>query len=389
MILYFSYSLKMSKHITKKSVAIAMCVPLNPEAEVNTHYVCTVNGCNSTLSALKGSNITAHMEAKHAEIFKKRCAKATLSNVNGQEMEIRRMELIQNLTETVTLNGRPLALLYDSGMRKLIRKEVEELKKSGYGTGFYDEKKCPSVVLEHISYLSSEIISAIKMEIKNGLLSIMVDIGSRNGRDILGISTQYMRDGRIIIRSLGMILLNVAHTALNIKNEILACLKIFDIKPSQVVSITSDNASNMLAMIKSFNRELDDNSDESGSGDTTEQEDSDLAENDFLLDANHDVFLYGVSEDEVEKVVDEYHALHSLNDADIEAERRNAEANEILEETSHYLNLLKDLQNEFVLHTLNTSGIKCAAHTLQLAIKSSLRSAKIGISKSSSQIGQC
>lgn len=68
-----------------------------------------------------------------------------------------------------------------------------------------------------------------------------------------------------------------------------------------------------------------------------------------------------------------------MTDADIEAERRNADASEILEEKSHYFNLLKDLQNEFVLHTLNTSGIKCAAHTLQLAIKSALKSAKIGI----------
>lgn len=210
----------MSKQVTKKSVAFDMCVPLNPEAEVITHYVCNVNECNSTLSALKGSNITAHMEAKHAEIFKKRWAKAKLSNVNEEEMEIRRMELIQNLTETVTRNRRPLAYLYDSGLRNLIRKEVEELKKSGYGAGLYDDQKCPPVILERISYLSSEIVNAIKV------------------------------DGRIIIRSLGMILLNVSHTALNVQNEILACLKLFDIKTSQVVSITSDNASNMLVMIK-------------------------------------------------------------------------------------------------------------------------------------------
>lgn len=298
----------MSKQVTKKSVAFDMCVPLNPEAEVITHYVCNVNECNSTLSALKGSNITAHMEAKHAEIFKKRWAKAKLSNVNDEEMEIRRMELIQNLTETVTRNGRPLAYLYDSGLRNLIRKEVEELKKSGYGAGLYDDQKCPPVILERISYLSSEIINAIKVEIKDSLLSLMVDIGSRNGRDILGISAQYMRDGRIIIRSLGMILLNVSRTALNVKNEILACLKLFDIKTSQVVSITSDNASNMLAMIKSFNRELDDNSDESSSGASTEQGASDLQENDFLLNESSEVFLYGVSEDEVEKVVDNYNA---------------------------------------------------------------------------------
>lgn len=363
----------MPKCVTKISVALGMCVPLNPKAEKHTHYVCIENECNSTLSALKSSNIIVHMEAKHAEIFKKRWAKAALPNINGEEMEIRRMELIQTLTETVTRNSRPFALLNDSGFRKLIRKELEVLTEAGYGIGFTNgDEKCPPVVLEHIRNLSTEIMNAIKLEIKGLHLSLMVDIGSRNGRDILGISTQYMRDGRITIRSLGMILLSDAHTALNVKNKILACLHTFDINPSQIVSITTDNASNMLAMIKSFNQELDGADKEGDNGDSVNND----SENDFPSDAN---YVYDIRIDEIERIVDEYHTVNLMTNTEIEAERRNAEAYEILEETSNYLNLLKDLQNEFILHTLNTSGIKCAAHTLQLAIKSALKSARIGI----------
>lgn len=56
------------------------------------------------------------MESRHAEIFKKRYNDAVLkTNINGEEMETRRLQFIQNLTETVTINGRPLAHLYDSG----------------------------------------------------------------------------------------------------------------------------------------------------------------------------------------------------------------------------------------------------------------------------------
>lgn len=163
-----------------------------------------------------------------------------------------------------------------------------------------------------------------------------------------------------------MILLSEAHTAENIKNKMLACLKIFDIKASQIVSITTDNASNMIAMIKSFNQVADNSSDEDDNADNEN-------ENDFL---NND---FDVPIEEIEKIIDEYRAFNLMADAEIEAERRNIEAAEILEDTSHYLNLLKELENEFILYTLNTSGIKCAAHTLQLTIKNALESTKIGV----------
>lgn len=362
----------MSKPVTKISIAMGMCVPLNPKAVTNTHYICKVNDCNSTLSAVKSSNITLHMETRHSETFKERFENAKLSNVDKADMETRRLDLIQSWTQSVTRDGRPLSLLYDAGFRRVNRKEVETLKKAGYGNGLSCVDRCPPVVYDHIRYLSAQVIDAIKIEIKDLLLSIMVDIGSRNGRDILGISIQYMYNGRVHIRSLGMILLCESHTAENIKNKMLACLKIFDIKASQIVSITTDNASNMISMIKSFNRVTDDSSGQ-------DDDDTPDSENDSSNNVNDNDNYFDVQIEEIERIIDEYRAINSMSDAEIEAERRNVEAAEILEDTSHYLNLLKELGNEFILYTLNTHGIKCAAHTLQLAIKNALKSSKIAI----------
>lgn len=110
----------MPQPVTKVSIALQLCVPVKAITDKNNYYVCKVNGCNSTLSASNTSNIRAHMESQHAEIFKKRYNDAVLSSkTNAEELETRRLEFIQNLTETVTINGRPLAHLYDSGMRKL------------------------------------------------------------------------------------------------------------------------------------------------------------------------------------------------------------------------------------------------------------------------------
>lgn len=356
--------------VTKVSVALQLCDPLTAKAGKKSHYVCKVDGCNSTLSAAQNqSNITAHMETQHREVFRKRLAEAVrISKVCAKDMEIRRLEFIQNLTEIVTKNGRPLAHLYDSGMRKLNRRELKFLDNSGFGTGLTaGDHKCPPAVLEHIDYLAGKIANAISVEVKGRLVSLMVDIGSRNNRDILGVSVQYMINGKTVTRSLGMINMAESHTAVNIKEKILACLKRFGMQPNQVVSITSDNASNMLAMIKVFNREL------SASNNITSHEEHNINE-----DIEMPQVLY-IADGEINEVVEEYHTINKLTAVEVEEEMRNAEANAIMEDEPYYLNLLKDLQNEFVLYTLIASGIKCAAHTLQLAVKGALKMVKIQV----------
>lgn len=360
----------MPRTITKTSVAMQFCVPLNPTAEKNKHYVCTVADCNSTLSGLKPSNIIVHMETQHGEVFKKKMAEAMFHSVGDiEEMEIRRLQFIQNSTELVTINNRPLACLYDSGMRKLNQRETEFLTDAGQGIGLTaGTEKCPPAVLQYIDDLSNGIVNAIKSKIGGRMVSLMVDIGSRNARDILGVSIQYIRDGKAIIHSIGMILLSKSHTAVNIKNEILACLKKFDIEASHVVSITSDNASNMLSMIKSFNK------DQELAGETCNKE---CSNDDGALNENCGNTDYYIIDGEIDKIINEYNVMNTMTVGEVETERRNAEACEILDDTSHYLNLLKNLQNDFILHTLNASGIKCAAHTLQLAMKSALDTLKI------------
>lgn len=62
-----------------------------------------------------------------------------------------------------------------------------------------------------------------------------------------------MLDSHIVIRSIGMIDLTAAHTAEYIATEILERLKLFGIKTTQLISITTDNATNMTAMIQRFN----------------------------------------------------------------------------------------------------------------------------------------
>lgn len=366
----------MPSSVSKVSVALQMCSPLKSTDKKSTYYVCGI--CNSTLSASNPGNITVHMENRHKEIFKEKYKKA-VSKINCGEMEMRRLEILQSLTEIVTINGRPFSCLCDSGVQKLIRREINVLTESGFGAGLKPHgKNCPPAVLEHVEYLSGEVINAIKLEIKDRLISLMTDIGSRNKRDILGISIQYMIEGRVIIRSLGMIQFDESHTAENIKKNVMDCLKLFDVNPNQIVSITTDNASNMVSMIKKYNEHVE----KTNSANDIATDTSPTSENDVTCedDESNDGYESAwIIQGDVERIVNEYNEINSMSSAEIEAEERSADASEILDDVSDYINLLKELDNEFVMYTLMVDGVKCAAHTLQLAMKGALTSAKIRV----------
>lgn len=371
---------KMAPNVSKISVVMKYFVLLNA-ADPNSPYKCTVEGCNSILKTTKKWNLQNHFENKHADIFQREyCASVGVA----EQWKKRRLELVQNLTEMVTVNNRPFSSLYDSGFVKVIQKEVVALQKANVGDGLIG--RCPAVVA-NIKYLSAEIKKTIRQETKDTLVSLMVDIGSANRRDILGVSIQYKHEGRLVIRSIGMIHLTASHTAAYVRDEILKCLNEFEIKPDQVVSITSDNAANMISMIKLFNRELDkqnhtetncDEGNELGA-DIEDIEDIEEDDNSWM---QKDVNIYDddVIQAEISSALDEFNLIESMNEAELlETTERDAELFDMLEQedAEGYIDLLKYLQNELVMHTMKSSAIRCAAHTLQLAVKKALKTKKI------------
>jgi len=54
--------------------------------------------------------------------------------------------------------------------------------------------------------------NSIKTEVKNKLISLKVDAASRMNRGFLVINLQYFFDGRIKLRTIGLVELTEAHT---------------------------------------------------------------------------------------------------------------------------------------------------------------------------------
>lgn len=361
--------------VSKLSVVMSLLRPLNEDVPDGVHYRCQMENCSSILSGKKKWNLVSHFECKHAMAFSA-IMKETIANqkLNVPDLEERRLRHIQYLTEIVTVNGRAFMCLTDSGLMGLASRELKFLQSMGRGDGLVGRP--PVAVISHIEYLSSEIISAIKLEVKDSLVSLMMDIGSRNGRDLLGLSLQYMRDDQIVIRTIGMIEQHKSHTAANIAAEIIACLQKFDTKPQQVITITSDNASNMLATVKLFSR-ISDPRVENVSGNEYESDDSEQMDEQLK---NADIYDDDFIQAEISEILDEYNTIQSTTEAEfLEMESRDAEIQEILDDSSDFIELLKTLQNEFAMRTLNSHGIKCAAHTLQLAVNKALKWPKIRV----------
>lgn len=213
----------------------------------NIKFQCIDKDCAKVIDGKKISNLVSHYRVCHKQIYHEIIAIKKDENYYGRK----RLQFIQNCAEMVAINGRPFLSLTDSGFRKFIDADLKELQEAGWGISFDDTSY--TEIKAYITKLALKVENKIKIETNAQFLSIMVDIARKNNRSFLGISAQYMICGVVKVRALGMKQLKSAHTAKYIKDVITNCLTLFDIKIDQVVSMTTDNGSNMLAMIDLFN----------------------------------------------------------------------------------------------------------------------------------------
>jgi hypothetical protein len=148
-------------------------------------------------------------------------------------------------------------------------------------------------------------------EFKNKLLSIKIDNATCRDRLFMAINAQYIDKGKIIIKNLGLVELHARSTSELLQEKLLYVLRRYHISVDQVYSITTDNGANMLKLVRLLNEHLN----------VIDSDD----EEDFQFDATAEIVV----------------------------------------------TLDRILVNEE--HTHNITSIRCAAHTLQLAVLDALR----------------
>lgn len=217
------------------------------------------------------------MKRKHEHFFRDNFGNSKYQVSKVIPLPVKRLKYIQNCVEFVAVNGNAFTILNQSGMRNLMQNDFEALKFGGYGSGLGSPNY--TAIKKHIKYLSGAIVKKVKTEVHGAFISVMADTATRFNRSILGLSIQYMYCGQLKIRAIGMINMTVPHTAENLMNAIIKQLKLYEIETHQILSITTDHANNMTAMVMNIYESNKDRSAENF-GNVCESENDDVNEDD-------------------------------------------------------------------------------------------------------------
>lgn len=193
-----------------------------------------------------------------------------------------------------------------------------------------------------ISLTAKCIRQIIMKEIKGKMISIKLDIATRHHRSVMGVNIQYYCRFRkqIMIRTLGIIELCLSHTSNYLQTQLYELLDVYGVNRRNIYSFTCDNGANMIRLGKILRR------------------------------MQHDLFLGDELRKMQENIPDE-----EEDDQGEEQEEFQHEIDENFEVNNAAIHeLMNDLKDPFVDGLMSILiVVRCAAHTLQLAVHDVLK----------------
>lgn len=351
--------LKMSRKISQNEKAKVYYDIVDRDKSI---FKCNIDDCGKQLTAKNPSSLVSHIKHVHIDIYRK---EINLEYLDAKTIEIKRLELIQQCAEIVTVNGRPFNYLLDSGFQNIIREKVEFLNTNNCGIAF----KYPfTEIKQYIFETEVKIREQIKNEMQGQLGSIMIDIGSRNSWSILSIYIQYPIDGYIKVRNIGMIRMKERHKSEYIEELVMTQLKKFGIEKLAIFSFTTDNASNMTAAVKLFDDDIGDDAEEAEDDEDDQQRDTDSS--------NHSSAHQFIAHSQNVLSVDEIRNLIRLHDNTAEIDNdTDQDLACILDDGAAFRDAMNSVEMNLARTTINVNSVPCSAHTLQLAVKDALQDA--------------
>lgn len=255
---------------------------------------------------------------------------------NAIRIKMSRKRVVDACVEMVTKNGMPFAAMNSSGFIKLLNPILDGLSSKGQPVTINRNN-----IKTFVQNRADDTVERIKKELKGRQISLMMDMATRHNRSVLGITTQYLLNDDIVVRTLAMDHIKTSHSGEELKKRLLAVLEKYGIQIQQVYAITTDNGSNMLKTTELMNDMLP-----AESGGRIENVLQMLNEGMAGIEDQDDEF----SSDENEETV-----------AQKEAEANLQKMREAIENI---------IAGSSVLSFIN--AISCAAHTLQLGIRGAI-----------------
>lgn len=208
------------------------------------------NLCSKTLMVDKVNNLKRHLEMVHSDVFQGIVNPGDESG-NPPRRKIPLVpvpidrELLKEIgVKMVTSGGLPFNALDQPGLGDLLRILTSALK-------------IPSInrktVPEDVDRMAAAFKKGMIDEMRGRMICLKLDSATRKGKSVIAICAQYIMEAKIVMRTLAVYELAVAHTAETIRDEIIRVLKEFEVPITQVYAITTDNGANYLKAARLIN----------------------------------------------------------------------------------------------------------------------------------------
>ncbi|CAG9791982.1 unnamed protein product [Diatraea saccharalis] len=284
--------------------------------------------CKNKIKGKHTTNLKNHIATKHSneyQVVEDLNTKIISKNKSSSsdKIAIARIDQLKKLcVRLVTIHGRPLAIIEDEAFQEIINFAAT----SDVTSKTINIKAIKTKIQEE----ANAIRKCISSEVQNKMISLKLDSATCLERKFIGVNVQYIINGRIVVRNLGVLEVCDRQTSTFLKNTIEELLTDFRIGVDQIYCICTDNGSNMVKMVKLMGGAYISQYDNC----TTEQEEFEL------MDENEESEEQSTEEEQVNDI------FHSV-DVDV-----------------HNL-----INNE---GTFKVRVMLCAAHTLQLAVKDAI-----------------
>lgn len=308
--------------------------------------------CNAEINCNTEGNMVPHLRLKHKDEYN------SCINIDREDPLVTRLKLLHSCVEIVTVNGKAFTTLSCSGFLKSHADTLQQLSLAGHPLNLSDPHLVE--VKKNINIAAGKIRERIRNEVKGKVVSLLIDGATRNNRSLLAVSIQYIINGKVKVVPIGVKELLQRHTAIYLCSVIKNTLEQYGIRLRSILTVTSDNASNMIATTHQLEIELNKAIiEDCGDNDNVQENESTVDSNERFYSIDEEINKC-IEDDEEQEVVTDDEAL-----------------NMILDESSLYDVLLNNVTHEINKetgnHNLFVDQIRCAAHTLQLSINDALK----------------
>ncbi|XP_031632090.1 uncharacterized protein LOC116346285 [Contarinia nasturtii] len=258
-------------------------------------------------------------------------------------------------------------------MLALLEDKLKELESAGKGINLKDPHL--REVKDFLQNVADKVRQKIKTETNNRAISLLCDIVTKRGRSIFGVSLQYIVGGKVTIRSIGMIELKDRHTGAYLAELTTKRLNDFDIDLPQIITITTDNGSNVLKMIRDIETHLQCAIDDAKSGKeqlvqtpvTSNLQNDCFGNSEAIIDIQIEAALAeaeDATDDELLKIL--FNETDEPSDATLNSKQTLLSAISSSLTSNHSMDVMWDI-----------TGVNCGAHTLQLMTNDGIKIMKL------------